>query len=356
MNLSIDIADSAAPAIRFPFGEMPRFGTAVEVADGILWLKFPLPFPLDHVNVYAIRDPDGWTIVDTGVNSSLSRKLWSEVMAGPLGGHPVRRILLTHYHPDHIGLAGWFKSKFGAEIWSTRVTWLTARMLTLDVETSHSPESIEFYLRAGVPNDIMEARRSRRPFNFADVVHSIPVGYRRIRDGESIELGGRRWQVRTGNGHAPEHATLWCKELPLIIGGDQFLADITPNVGVYASEPEADPLSDWLVSCDRFLDVADNESLVLTGHKLPYAGLRVRLLQLIGNHESALKRLRAEVVRPRTAADCLRTLFRREVKESEYGFAIDEAVAHFNYLHQRGEVVRSLGSDGAWYYSRPSSG
>ena len=345
-----ELAAANSDAIRFPLTDPPEPGMAVEIADGVFWLRFPLPMALNHVNVYAFRDADGWTIVDTGIDSSLTRKIWRDVMAGPFGGMPVHRVVVTHHHPDHVGLIGWFKSEFGAEIVVTRVAWLMARMLTLDVQPRQTPEAIQFYREAGVPEDIMAARNRQRPFNFADIVCPIPVGFRRIEDGDTIAFGGRQWLVRTGGGHAPEHATFWCKDAGLIVGGDQFLAEISPNIGVYPTEPDADPLLDWLESCIRFRKHADNGSLVLVGHKIPYTGLAVRLGQLIENHHSALARLLQELNRPKAAAECLDILYKREIREDEYGLAIVEAVAHLNHLFHRGHIARSRRGDGAWLY------
>lgn len=350
MTSSSEFQGADTAVLRFPHGPAPEPCTPVEISDGILWIRLPLPMVLDHVNVYALRDRDGWTIIDTGINSSRTREIWSEIMAGPLGGRPIRRVVLTHHHPDHVGLAGWFKSEFGAEIWSTRVAWLMSRMLTLDVQAAQTPESIAFYRDAGVPKEIMAAMSRERPFNFADIVYDIPAGFRRIRDGDTVEIGGRKWDVRTGGGHAPEHATLWCRDSPLVIGGDQFLADISPNIGVYPTEPEADPLRDWLESCRRFRGLADNCALVLVGHKLPYTGLKERIRQLEENHISALGRLSEHLRQPSSAADCLNVLFKRDINKGEYGFAIVESVAHLNFLYQSGEAARLRRADGAWQF------
>ena len=344
--------DSAAEpeAIRFPWSRPPRPGEGIEIDDHTLWLRFPLPMALDHVNVFACRDSQGWTIVDTGVDTATTRKLWRQAMSGPLAGLPVRRVILTHHHPDHVGLVGWFKSEFGAEILATRVAWLMARMLTLDVQSEYTPETISFMRDAGVTGSMLAARTKERPFNFVDIVHPIPTGFRRIEDGECIEFGGRRWDVRTGGGHAPEHATFWSREGDLVIGGDQFLADISPNIGVFATEPDADPLADWMESCRRFQEIADNRPLILTGHKLPYSGLALRLRQLVDNHVSALERLVDVLEQPRTAIQCFRYLFKREVGQGEFGLALAESVAHLNHLLRSGRISRFRGEDGAWYW------
>ena len=263
---------------------------------------------------------------------------------------PVRRVILTHHHPDHVGLAGWFKTEFGAEVWATMVSWLMARMLTLDVQERHSDESIAFYRDAGVPEDIVAARLKQRPFNFSDFVHPIPAGFRRLEEGGTVGLARMKWTVRLGGGHASDHATFWCDDAPLIIGGDQFLSGISSNIGVYPTEPEANPLSEWLVSCRRFGTWADCESLVLPGHKLPFCGLDLRLRQLIEKHEAGLELLKEHLKQPRAAAECLNVLFKRELTPEDYSFAIVEAVAHLNYLMHCGEATRTRRFDGAWQF------
>jgi len=340
--------DGAAP-IAAPWPEAPAEGTAIEVADGILWMRLPLPMALDHVNVYALADDDGWTLVDTGLAWARGRALWAALLAGPLAGRPVARVLVTHHHPDHVGLAGWFRAEHGAEIVATRTAWLMARMLTLDVQDRSAPETVAHWRAGGMAPDILAERLAGRPFNFADCVAPLPQGYRRIAEGATLRLGGRDWVVRVGHGHAPEHATLWCAGAGLVIGGDQLLPSISPNLGLYATEPEADPVAEWLASCRAFQPHARDDQLVLPGHKLPFTGLPARLVQLIENHDHALDRLRAWLAQgPRTAHDCFVPLFRREVRGGEYGLALVEAMAHLNHLWHRGEAVRCRRSDGAW--------
>jgi glyoxylase-like metal-dependent hydrolase (beta-lactamase superfamily II) len=336
-------------SLRFPFDTPPEPGAAVEVAEGILWLRLPLPMALDHVNVYALADADGWTLIDTGMNSRKTRDIWETALAGPLAGKTVARVLLTHHHPDHVGLVGWFQDR-GAELLTTRTAWLYARMLTLDVQDRPSAESLQFYQRAGTSPEMLAKRANERPFNFADMVAPMPLGFTRVEEGETLTLGGRRWRVRLGQGHAPDHITLWSEVDELVIGGDQLLPGISPNIGVYPTEPEADPLTEWLEATTRFVPHAREDQLVLPGHKLPFTGLPFRLQQMAENHHQALERLLGHLHEPQTAAGCFPALYKRPIGEGEYGLALVEAVAHLNCLLRRGQVCRSLRADGAWLW------
>lgn len=336
-------------AIHHPFSAAPEHGQAIEIAEGVLWLRMPLPMALDHVNIYALADDDGWTIVDTGLNSRKSRAIWESALAGPLAGKLVARVLLTHHHPDHVGLVGWFQDR-GAEVITTRTAWLYARMLTLDVQEQTSPQSLTYYTRAGTPAIMLAKRAAERPFNFADVVAPMPVGFTRIGEGDTLTLAGRRWQVRLGQGHAPDHITLWSESDGLVIGGDQLLPGISANIGVYPTEPDADPLAEWLTSTEVFKTYARDDQLILPGHKLPFTGLPFRLVQMAENHHSALDRLRDHLRQPRRAAECFPALFKRPIGEAEFSLALVESVAHLNYLLKRAEVSRSLGEDGAWLW------
>ncbi|MCA8883303.1 MAG: MBL fold metallo-hydrolase [Rhodobacteraceae bacterium] len=333
-----------------PFPDAPGHGEAVRVAEGVLWARLPLPMALDHVNIFIFDDDDGWTVIDTGLNSKACRAAWDALLAGPLAGKPVVRVIVTHHHPDHVGLAGWFQRAHGAELITTRTAWLFARMLTLDEQASVTPETEAFWRRAGMDPDVLAERLAERPFNFADVVAPMPVGFTRIRDDDTIRFGHRRWTVRTGNGHAPEQATFWSMDDDLVLGADQILPSISPNIGVYATEPEADPLRDWMESCTRFADLAEDRHFVLPGHKLPFTGLPLRMRQLLDNHHGALTRLRAHLRDPATAGDCFLPLFKREITGSAYGLALVEAVAHLNHLYQRGELRRWRRDDGAWLW------
>lgn len=338
--------------IRYPHATPPAEGEAIEVADGILWFRLPLPMKLDHVNIFALREGDAWTVVDTGFASNRARNIWREIMAGPLEGLPITRVIVTHHHPDHVGLAGWLQSEYGTELWTTRTAWLFSRMLLLDRHETPTAETLAHYRAAGMDPAIYAKRAGEKPFNYADVVAPMPLGFRRIQQDDVIEIGGRQWEVHIGHGHSPEHATFWCRDEPLVLAGDQLLPSISPNLGVYATEPAADPVGEWLESCERFAPLAREDQLVLPGHKLPFTGLPARVSQLIDNHHGALERLTEYLVEPRTAIDCFKPLFRRKIGEGEYGLALVESFAHLNHLHQLDKIERIRREDDAWLWRR----
>ncbi|WP_170474828.1 MBL fold metallo-hydrolase [Ruegeria arenilitoris] len=338
--------------IRYPWTEPPAPGEWTQIAEGVLWIRLPLPMALDHVNVYALDDGDGWTVVDTGMSSKKTRLIWERLMAGPLSDRPVNRVVVTHHHPDHVGNAGWFQTEHDAELVASRTSWLFARMLTLDEQESWPQETLDFYRSAGMATEVLSKRKADRPFNFADVVYPMPLGFTRIKQGDVIHMGGRDWDVHMGNGHAPEHATFWSRDDNLVLTGDQILSSISSNLGVYATEPMADPVSDWLEACERLETLARPDHLVLGGHKLPFLGLPTRMRQLIENHHGALERLLSDLDKPKAAAECFPALFKRPIKDGEYGLALVEAVAHLNHLYHIDAVTRTRRADGAWEYLR----
>lgn len=336
--------------ISFPFEQPPAEGKAIEIADGILWMRLPLPMALDHVNVYAIRDGDGWCVVDTGYFSKRTQSIWGTLLSGPLNGDPITRVLITHHHPDHIGMAGWFQRKLNSEVISSRTAWMYGRMMILDTQKEWPEEVLAFYKSTGIDKEIFSYWLTRGPRNFSDVCYPMPSGFTRVKDGEDIKIGNRKWHILTGDGHAPEHVTLWSLDDNIVIVGDQVLPGISSNIGVYPTEPLADPLKDWIISCEKFKKFAKNEHFVLPGHKLPFVGLPTRLQQLIDNHNNALPRLLEHLKTPRTAVGCFEILYKRKIGKGEYGLALVEAVAHLNHLLIAGKIQRKMNDKHEWIW------
>ena len=334
--------------IRYPWDQPPNNGEIREIAEGIIWLRLPLPMKLDHVNIYILDDGDGWTLIDTGMKTRKVIGMWQNLIDNILSGKPIKRVIATHHHPDHVGLHGWFVEHYGAEYVSTQVAYLTARMLTLDTQETYLESQISFYRKAGMRSDLFEARKSERPFNFSDIVHPIPIGFKQISEGDKIEMGGRTWDIRVDHGHAPDHATFWSCDDRLVLSGDQIIPSISSNIGVYPTEPDANPLKEWMISCERLKQFSKGDQLALPGHKLPFSGMPLRLTQLLENHNGALDRLRLDLKTPKTAGEVMPAIFKRNIEDSEYSLGLVEALAHCNYLWHAGEIRRSLDDDGAY--------
>jgi glyoxylase-like metal-dependent hydrolase (beta-lactamase superfamily II) len=331
--------------LHYPCGRwVPESGTTHEIAPGILWFRMPLPFGLDHINLWALDAGDGWALVDTGVNMPRTRGYWEALLAGPLAGKPVTRVIVTHYHPDHLGLAGWLCERTGVPLEIARTEYLLARTLTLDVRAAPPEEAVAFSIRAGWPEEAVDTMRAKPWGSFHKIVYPLPAGFKRIRDGDVLTIGTRQWTVVTGRGHAPEHSCLVSDD-GIMISGDQVLPRITSNVSVYPTEPYADPLGDWLESIKRLRQI-DPNVLVLPAHNEPFFGLHTRLDQLDEDHADKLEKLEAFCAEPRTAFESFATLFRKPIGESDYGIATGEAFAHLHWLEERGKVRRLTGSDG----------
>jgi glyoxylase-like metal-dependent hydrolase (beta-lactamase superfamily II) len=362
--LETDLADGArldetasrarkARGLDFPFERVPASGEAIEVADGVLWMRLAMPLALDHINVYALAEGDSWTIVDTGLGLSGTRDEWSALLAGPLGGRPVTRVICTHMHPDHIGLAGWLCGRFDAPLWMTRLEYVTARMLLADTGTPAPESGAAFYRGAGW--DEAQIARYRREFGqFGRAVDPLPAGFVRMRDGDRLCLGGRIWKVVVGEGHSPEHACLWREEDDLVLGGDQILPRISSNISVWPTEPDADPLGDWLSSLERMKTALPAGALVLPSHGEPFRGVQARLEALIRGHLASLKRLERALRTPKRAVDVFSTLFARPVGDGVRGMATGESLAHLNYLHRQGRATRDRDADGVVWWTATS--
>lgn len=324
----------------------------LEVAPGVRALVNFVPFPPGVQNAVVLEDEidgrAGWTVVDPGLRSG--EPFWRDMLAGPLGDRPVLRVIATHHHPDHIGLAGWLQSEHGAALWTTRTAWLFARMLNLDAPPEPPLEAIAFYRRAGFDDAMIDAYRARQKFNFNVTVAPLPLGFQRIAEGDVIEIGARRFKVEVGHGHAPEHAILVSQSDDLVIAGDMALPKISPNIGVYPTEPRADPLGEWLDSCARLSGVLTDDQLVIPGHGPVFRGASSRMRRIAQIHEERLGVLAAHLAEPRRVVDCFAALFRRKIDAAAQGLATVEAIAHLNHLEAAGRARRE-DRDGVDYWS-----
>ncbi len=330
--------------LHYPFGRwVPESGTMFEVAQGIHWTRMPLPFGIDHINLWVLDAGDGWAIVDTGVNMPRNRAYWDALFAGPMAGKPVTRVIVTHYHPDHLGLAGSLCRRWNVPLEIARTEYLLARSLVLDVQDAPPREAVDFSIRAGWSETAIAELRQKPWGSFHKIISKLPTGFKRIKDGDVLTIGDRQWRIVTGRGHAPEHSCLVSDDV--MISGDQVLPRITSNVSVYPTEPFADPLADWLESIDTLRTIRP-DILVLPAHNEPFTGLRTRLDQLAADHADKLDKLLAFCAEPRTAVDSFATLFRKPIGESDYGIATGEAVAHLHWLEERGKIRRETDAGG----------
>jgi glyoxylase-like metal-dependent hydrolase (beta-lactamase superfamily II) len=358
--MDTSLASSAAKPPRaplvYPFDAPPARGDTLEVAPGVLWIRMPLPFRLDHINLWALADDDGWTVVDTGVRNEESIATWRALFARSPDGGPIKRVIVTHMHPDHVGMAGWLTRKFDCRLWMTRLEYLNCRALVADTGREAPADALAFYRRAGWSDAATESYKTRFG-DFGKLIYALPDSYRRIHDGELLRIGDHDWRVIVGSGHCPEHACLYCEELKLLISGDQVLPRISSNVSVYPMEPDANPMAEWLASLDKIEREVPDDVLVLPSHNDCFRGLHARIAHLRQGQHAALERLRQQLQAPCRAVDVFGALFGRPIAETNVpllGMATGESLACLNHLVARGAARCDLDADGvAWYQAVP---
>lgn len=335
--------------LTYPFGDhAPGQGEVTRIAEGISWARIPMPGSLGHINSWLLEDEGGVAAVDTGIQLRECSDAWKALFSGALSDTPLTRIICTHLHPDHIGLAGWLAKRFGTNIWMTRGEWLTARMLIADARDEVPEEAIIHQRGAGWEESWIDETRAKGWGRFGRMVFPMPVSYRRIAEGEILELGGHRWRVVVGSGHSPEHACLLNERSGVLVSGDQVLPRISSNVSSNITEPQADPLGEWLASIDRLLGLPA-DLLVCPAHGEPFRGLHVRLAALRDEHLSRLDALAAHLAAPRRAIDCFGQLFNRPIGADHRDLATGEALAHLRRLERDGRAVRET-VDGVWWF------
>ena len=331
--------------LKFPVSAAPQPGETIEIAPGIWWLRMPLPFALDHINLWLLEDGAGWTIVDCGYALDATRAAWEKYFSERLGDRTVTRLIATHYHPDHMGLAHWLTQRWGAPLWASEKEWLYAQLFSREDGPDLTAIRSGFAREAGLDEAASEVFATRHR-NYRHGVPAVPATYHRIADGTAIAIDGREWRVVIGEGHAPEHASLFSAEAGVLIAGDQILPKISPNISVQAHEPEDDPLARYLASLDKFRGALPADLLVLPSHNLPFYGLHRRIDELCAHHRARCEETLAACASARSAAELIPVLFRRRLDAHQLGFALGETLAHLHYLWRRGEVERRFGGDG----------
>ena len=338
--------------IEYPFESTPETGSTQRVAHGIFWLRMPLPFSLGHINLWLLESDDGWAVVDTGIRSDHSKEVWRQTVGSLMAEKPIRHVVVTHLHPDHVGCAGWLIGEYGIDLWMTREEYLLCRVLVADTGRVAPDEGVHFYHAAGFPAEALY--NYKKMFGmFGKYVAPLPAAYRRLQEGDRLEFAGHKWEVLVGRGHSVEHACFFDAERKLFISGDQLLPTISSNVSVYPTEPEADPLRDWLDSLRMLKARLPEDVLVLPAHGKPFRGAHGRLDELITEHLDGCDALLELCAEPRRALDTFPALFKSKVSDGNLIMATGEAVAHLNYLMKEGAIERETDQDGVnWYRSR----
>jgi glyoxylase-like metal-dependent hydrolase (beta-lactamase superfamily II) len=341
---------TSAAGLTYPWGDRkPGIGETIRIADGISWARIPMPGSLGHINSWLLDDEGGVAVVDTGMLLSMCSDAWKALFKGSLAESPISRVICTHMHPDHIGLAGWLCKRFGVELWMSRGEWLTARMLTSDARDAVPEEFVTMQRAAGWDEDSLDEMRTNGWGRFARMVYAMPVSYRRVQDNDVLDLGAHRWRVVVGNGHSPEHACLLNEASGVLVSGDQVLPRISSNVSVNISEPEADPLGDWLSSIEKLLHLPD-DLVVCPAHGEPFTGLHTRLIALRDEHNRRLDDVRAAIAQsPLRVVDTFKLLFNREITGNNRELATGEAIAHLRRLELDGRARREERDGVRWY-------
>ena len=333
----------------YAFKGAPETGKTMEVAPGVHWLRMPLPFKLNHINLWLLKDGAGWTIIDTGIKTEEVKKAWREIFfEKKISDTCVKKIIVTHFHPDHIGLAGWLKERFCAPVYITLTEWAFSRMQFLETQESSRTSHQAFYHSIGFDSDLMKLTHKRMG-RYATIVSPIPQSIVRISDGDNIEINGESWSVIIGKGHAPEQATLFNNDAKILISGDQVLPRISPNISVVPSEPEGNPLKLFLTSLDSFRSLPE-DTLVLPSHDWPFLNLIERLDDLSTHHQERLDKTLEICSRSVTGMEILRGLFERELDDHQLFFAVGESLAHVNYLLSKKMLKRDTDKSGVYWF------
>jgi glyoxylase-like metal-dependent hydrolase (beta-lactamase superfamily II) len=343
---------TAAPIV-YPFADEPKTGdgSAIMASPGVFWLRMPLLPSLPFINIWALEDEKGWSVVDTGMQSDATKAAWHAAFDGFMQNDPVVRVIATHMHADHCGMAGWLAERFNVRLWMSRLEYLTCRLMRTDTGQPAPSDAIDFYCSAGWDVDAIERYKAKFG-SFGNMIYPLPVAYRRLSEGDLLTIGAHQWRVVIGNGHSPEHVCLYCSESQLFISGDQVLPKISSNVSVQPIEPDANPLGDWLTSLAKIAATVPDDVLVLPAHRSPFRGLHFRVAELIEGHERGLARLEDLLSSSKRVVDVFDSLFSRPIGAESLSMATGEAFAHLNYLKAAARVTRDRDASGVWWWRR----
>lgn len=330
--------DMTPPQLVFPLADPPAFGAVVQVRDGILWARVPLPYQLDHVNLYFLRDGNGWAVIDTGIQTDAAIAAWEMLLDGPLKGARLTRVIVTHYHPDHIGLAGWLCRRFDAPLLTSLSTYMSSKVISLAHDENALRQHFDFYISHGMTTEVAGVVAIQGT-EYLQRVADLPHTFLRLLMPDILEIGGRSFRVLSGDGHAAEQIMLYNEEERLFFAADQVIEKISPNVSVYAGEPHGDPLGHFLRGLRMLRAEIPDDVLVLPGHRRPFIGLHQRCTELEAHHEERCDLIRNACARaPQSVADLVPALFPRQLDPHQMSFAFTEALAHVNRLIRRGEI------------------
>jgi len=338
----------------YPFGDtLPETGSVMELAPGIFWLRMGLPFALNHINLWLLEDEQdsgngpvrGWTVVDCGIADDATRAAWESIFANHLRGLPILRVIATHCHPDHVGLADWLCQRWQAPLSMTAAEYTFSRMMSAALPGVDGTAMFPHFQRHGLRDPAMLKKLQARKSYYSSLVPSVPLAYVRLQDGQDVRIGSHVWRVITGFGHAPEHASLYCTELKLLISGDMVLPRISTNVSVFAIEPEANPVQLYLDSLAKYRTLP-HDTLILPSHGKPFRGLHTRIDQLNQHHRERLAEVQHACCTPQSAADIVPVMFARPLDAHQLTFAIGESLAHLHKLWFDGVLQRRIDSDG----------
>ena len=337
--------------LSYPFDNRPNPGELIEVGPGIFWVRMPLPISLNHINLWMLEEQDGWTLVDTGMATEDTKALWEEIFSTHLNSKPVKQVIVTHMHFDHLGLAGWLVEKWGATLCMSRTEYLSSRVIINEIKSDPPEATVAFFRAAGVEESILDEFKVRFN-NRSDFVSPLPSHYKRLTDNQVLQIGSLQWTVIIVEGHSPEHICLHCKSLNIMIAGDQILPRISPNISVRPDEPRANPLQNFLRSCESLKNRLDKDVLILPSHGDPFYGVHLRLQDMINEHKKGLQDLLEFCSQPRSVADVFPILFKSKINIGNMVIAVGEAVANLNYLVSSKELVVDIGNDGIARYKQ----